>query len=87
MVNVGDEILGRFQADREPDQAIRNAKLRPGVRLQALVRGRCWMRDQAFGIAEIVGKANDRQRIEKTESRGLGPRELEGHQRRAALAA
>ena len=37
------------------------------------------MRDQALGVAEVVGDADQLQRIEEAEGRRLAALDLEGH--------
>src|SRR5476651_1489565 len=56
-----DQIIGVLKAGREPHQSVANAELGTLLRRQPLMRGRGRMRDQALGVAEIIGDANQRQ--------------------------
>ena len=52
LFQVGDQILDRFQTDRQTQHAVRNAATSPLRRRQFVVRRRAGLGDQAFGAAE-----------------------------------
>src|SRR5690242_15392592 len=81
---IVEQIVDVLEADREPHQPVADAELGALLRRQALVRRRRRMRDQALGIAEIVGDADERERVEEAERAGFAALDLEGDQGRAA---
>ena len=66
-----------LEPGREPHQAVADAELGALLRRQPLVRGRRRMGDQALGVAEIVGDADQLERIEEAERAALPPFDLE----------
>src|SRR5262249_34023701 len=54
LVDILCEVLERLEADREAQHAVADPELGAGGRLQALVRRRRRVRDDALGIAEVV---------------------------------
>ena len=54
-----DQIVDVLEADRQSEQARRDAERRPLLRLEPLVGRRLRMGDEALGVAEIVGDADD----------------------------
>ena len=78
-----DQVVGMLEAGRKPDQPVADAKLGALLRRQPLMRRRRRMRDQAFGVAEIVGDADQLQRVEKAERAFLAAFDFERAQRRA----
>ena len=67
MVNVSDKIIDCLEADGQANEAVRYPEFGPGFWLQALVRCRRGMRDQALGVAEIVRQLDDREPIQEPE--------------------
>ena len=65
--HVLDDIVGMFEPDRNPHQAVADAELGALRRRQPLVRRRRRMGDQALGIAEIVADADQLERVLKAE--------------------
>src|ERR1700729_957915 len=82
-VQILDQIVGVFEACREADEAVADPKLRARLRRKPLMRGGCGVRDQALGIAEIVGDACKLQSVERAECARLAALDLEADQRRS----
>src|SRR5215831_3132763 len=75
---VGRNIVRVFEPDREPHQAVADAKLGTCLRRQALMRRGGWMGDEAFGVAKIVGNAQEIQSVEESECARFAAGHLEG---------
>lgn len=67
------KVLVGFQPYRKADHAVRYTQLRPRFGADPLVRRRCRMGHKAFGIAQIVGNADEAQRVEAVEGPRLAP--------------
>ena len=80
-----DQVVDVFEADRKPHHPLADAKMGALLRLQALVGRRRGMGQQALGVAEIVGNADDRERVGHCERAGLAALDLEGDERAAAV--
>ena len=80
-----DQIVWVLEAGREADQSIADAEFGALRGRQPLMRGRSWVRDQALGVAEIVGDADELQGIEEAEGALLAALDLERAQRRSRL--
>src|SRR6188508_3492455 len=77
-----DQVVSVLESGRKPDQPVTNAKFRALFRRQPLMgRGRR-MRDQAFRVTEIIGDADESERIEKAEGAFLSAFDLKRTQRR-----
>src|SRR5262245_42547447 len=72
-----------LQSGREAHEALADAELGAGFRLEALMRGGGGMGDEALGVAEIVGYPRQLQRIEEAERGRLAALDLEANQGRA----
>ena len=59
-----------FETDGQSHEAVGDPEFRASLRRQALVGGGRRMGDEALGIAEIVG---DAQELERIEERGTQP--------------
>src|SRR6202044_41484 len=73
-----------FEPAGDAHQAVADAEFGALRWRQPLMRGRRRMRDQAFGIAEIISDADELQRVLKTERRRLAAVDFESDQRRTA---
>src|SRR6185503_14194929 len=71
------EVLPVLQPYRQPQQTLRYAELLAGVFAEALMGGGGGVGDQALRIAEIVGDADDLQRVGDLECTGLPAIDLE----------
>src|SRR5262245_6204452 len=56
---VFDDIVNVLQSAREPHHSVADTKLRACSRREPLVRCCCRVRDQTFGIAEIVADLDE----------------------------
>ena len=70
---VLDEVVRMLKSAREPHQSIADAKLRACGRREALMRGRCRMRNQALGVAEIVADLDELERVLKRKAPAFSP--------------
>ena len=57
-----------LESGRKPDQPVANSELGTLFRRQPLMRCGRRMRDQAFRVTEIIGDADEAERVEKAES-------------------
>src|SRR5215467_6939732 len=73
---VLDQVVGMLEAGRKPDQSIVDSKLRAVLRREPLMRCGGWMRDQTFGVAKVVGDADQLEGIEKTKGAFLSAPDL-----------
>src|SRR6185437_12934180 len=71
LVEIGDEVGGILDPDREPHQPVIDAQRGAVFGLQAMMRRRRRMRDEALGVAEIVGNLDQSERVLEAEGAGL----------------
>jgi len=87
-VQVGEQILGAFQSDRDADHGVAQADSGPSFGAHRTVRGGRRVGDQRLGVAEVVGDVDDTQLVEYLEGAlftlTLRRLELEGHDGAAA---
>src|SRR5690349_9056382 len=83
LLEILDQIVDMLEARRVADETLADAELGARFRREALMRGGRRVRDQALGIAEIVGDSRQLQPIEAAEGAGLAALDLETDQRRA----
>src|SRR6476646_5803780 len=62
-----DQVVRVLEPGREAHQPVADAELSALRRRQALVGGRGRMRDQALGVAQIVGDADELETVEEAE--------------------
>src|SRR6185436_12461723 len=84
LVEIGLKILDILKPDGEADAAIDNADLGALLRRQPLMRGGRRVRDEALGVAEIVGDLEDLERVHETEGVTLPTLHLESDHGTAA---
>ena len=72
-----DHVVGVLEPGRKPHQPVADAELGALLRRQPLMRRRRRMRDQALGVAEIVGDADELERVEEAERACLAAFDLE----------
>ena len=88
LIDVGDQIVGAFQPDRDADHAVAEPDRGAALRAHRPVSRRRRMGDKRFGVAEVVGDVDQPQLVEHFEGpllRGaLRAVELEGDNRSAA---
>src|ERR1700693_2295901 len=77
-LEIGHQILRVLQPHRKPQEAVADAHLGAGFGRKALVSGRGRMRKQAFRVAEVVGNADEPQRVGEAEGALLSARHYEG---------
>ena len=75
-----DQIVGVLEPDRQAHQPVADAELGALRRRQPLMRGGGRMRDQALGVAEIVGDGDQLEPIEEAEGAFLAALDLERDQ-------
>src|SRR3984957_15534021 len=85
LAQVLDQVVHVLEADGQSDEARRDPERRALLGLEPLMGRRLRMGDEAFGVAEIVGNANDRKRVGDPESRRLAAGDFERHDRAAAF--
>src|ERR1700722_8187146 len=72
-----------FEAGGEGDEAVADPEFGARLRRKPLMRGGRRMRDEALGVAEIVGDARELQSVECAECACLAALDLEADQRRS----
>src|SRR5690606_20571866 len=77
LVHILDQILRVLDADGKPQQAVAYAEPRAHLRRQPLMRRRCRMRDEALGIAQVVGNLDDLKSVGETERAFLAALDLD----------
>src|SRR5450755_406511 len=87
LFEIRNQIVGVFDANRNPDQRIGDPDAVASFLGQAGMRGAGGMGNQSLGSAEAHRQFNDLQSIQQTERFGLSAvnREAEGRARAAAL--
>src|SRR2546429_9555386 len=76
-LKILDQIIGMFEPGREANETFADAEFGARLRCQPLMRRRRGMRDEALGVAEIVGNPRDLQRVEAAERSLLAALDLE----------
>src|SRR6266403_1874052 len=69
---VGDDIVGIFETDREPDHVLAHAGLRQRLFIHLAMGGRGRMQDQGLRIADIGEMRGEAQRLDEAPA-GLAP--------------
>ena len=72
LVDIGDQIVGAFQPDRDADHAVTEPDRGAALRAHRPVSRRRRMRDKRFGVAEVVGNVDQPQLVEHLEGPFLG---------------
>src|SRR5947209_17675655 len=62
-LQILDKVFDILDADRQTQHSLAYAYGGTLLGRQALMRRRCRMRDQAFGVAEIVGNVDDFEHV------------------------
>src|SRR6185312_2013214 len=82
-VEILDYVIRMFESRGEADEAFADAEFGARLRREPLMRGRGGVRDQALGVAEIVGDPRELEPVETAEGARLAALHLETDQRRA----
>src|SRR4051795_7493886 len=64
-----DQVVRVLKPRREADEALADAERGAVLRLEALMRRRCRMRDEALGVAEVVRDLGELELVEHAERR------------------
>src|SRR5260370_26817508 len=76
---VGDDVVDVLEADRDAHGAVVDPKLGALLGADAHVRRRGGMRDQALGIAEVVGDVDELQPVQPLARCPLARPAIEGY--------
>ena len=72
LVDVGDQVVGAFQPDRDADHAVAEPDRGAALRAHRPVSRGGRVGDQRFGVAEVVGDVDQPQLVQQLEGPFLG---------------